>query len=90
MTDKTTQASELCDDCISGHLKYGTPTGAEIKLGGVDAYVATPGGGKKPTAAVLILHDAFGWTLVNNRLLADEIAKEGYLCLLPDLFEGEM
>lgn len=88
MTDTTTQTPELCADCISGHLKSGTPTGAEIKVGGFDTYVATPS--QEPTAAVVVLHDAFGWKFANNRLLADEIAKEGYLCLLPDLFDGDL
>lgn len=90
MTDTTTQAPELCIDCISGHLKSGTPTGTEIKLGGLGAYVATPSGDQEPTAAVLLLHDAFGWKSVNSRLLADSIAKEGFLCFVPDLYDGDM
>lgn len=44
-------------------------------------------GTPKPKAAVLIATDAFGYTLVNSRLIADAFAKEtGVICIMPDLF----
>ncbi|RUS17008.1 dienelactone hydrolase [Endogone sp. FLAS-F59071] len=88
MADTTAEAPEFCEDCISGHLKSGTPTGTEIKLGDVDTYIAMPEA-KEPVAAVLIVADVFGWKLVNTRLIADEFAKEGFLAILPDLFKGD-
>jgi dienelactone hydrolase len=54
-----------------------------------DAYVATPPTNKThKDAAVLILPDVMGiW--INSKLIADQFAANGYLCLLVDLFNGD-
>lgn len=71
-----------CDDCKFGFHWDGIPTGTESKLAGVNAYIA----GTSKSAAVLMIHDIFGWKLNNARLLADHYAKEADATVyLPDL-----
>ncbi len=69
-------------------MASGTPTGSIIKFAGVDAYIARPE--QKSTKAILIASDAFGYTLVNNKLVADSFAKQtGFLTIVPDIFNNE-
>jgi dienelactone hydrolase len=37
----------------------------------------------------LILTDIFGHKFLNNQLIADQFAANGYLTLMPDLFQGD-
>lgn len=68
--------------CKSGFKWDGKPTGKEVKIAGNDAYVT----GTNKDAAILIVHDVFGWTLPNARLLADHYAEEANATVyLPDL-----
>ena len=61
----------------------GKPTGKEKTLGKNKAYVS----GTNKEAAVMIVHDVFGWTFTNARLLADHFAAEADVtCYLPDLY----
>ena len=39
--------------------------------------------------AILILTDMVGCESINTRLLADQFAVHGYLCVVPDLFHGD-
>ena len=76
--------------CASGSLHTGTPTGREDKLHGLDVYVAEPPSGN-PKGIVVVIPDIFGWTLPNNRILADNFAKKGdFLVYLPDFMNGTM
>lgn len=75
--------------CCTGFLDEGVPTGFVEELGGVLTYVAQPqeNNNKNLKGAIVIATDAFGYTLINNRLLADGFAREtGMLCVVPDLF----
>jgi hypothetical protein len=37
----------------------------------------------------VIIADAFGWELINNRIIADNFAEKGHFkVLLPDFFHG--
>lgn len=70
------------DCCKSGFNWNGTPVGKETTLANNKAYVT----GTNPDAAILIVHDIFGWTLNNTRLIADHYAKEANATVyLPDL-----
>lgn len=60
--------------CTSGFSWHGTPQGRESKIFDHDVYIA--GDDEKKDVAILFLHDIFGWTFGNNRLLADHFAKE--------------
>ena len=38
---------------------------------------------------IVYLTDIFGWSLINSRLLADELASHGFYVLIPDIFQGD-
>ncbi|AEO63077.1 uncharacterized protein THITE_2107933 [Thermothielavioides terrestris NRRL 8126] len=81
--------------CLRASLWEGTPTGTETKLADLPnaTYLAKPqaSDASAPRAAVLMVHDVFGWTFRNNRLLADAYAHEaGADVYLPDFFGGEV
>lgn len=72
-----------CEKCKSGFNWNGTPTGSVSKIANNNAYIT----GDNKDAAVLIIHDIFGWTFPNLRLLADHFAKEANVTVyLPDLY----
>jgi len=62
----------MSECCKSGYKWNGSPEGREEKIGDLKTYVA----GDNKDAAILIVHDVFGWTLPNVRILADHYAKE--------------
>lgn len=71
--------------CLKTFTWGGTPTGKEVKLAGNDSYVA----GDNKDAAVLFIHDLFGWKYGNIRLLADHYAREADVTVyVPDFFGG--
>ena len=76
--------------CATGALHTGTPTGTEEKIQGLETYVARPPANTTPKGVIVIIPDIFGWTFANNRILADELAKQGpFLVYLPDFMDGE-
>ncbi|RDL29944.1 Uncharacterized protein BP5553_10571 [Venustampulla echinocandica] len=78
-----------CPDCLTGSVKREIPTGTVTAIHGLPAYIARPEG--PPKGLIVIIPDAFGWELPNNRLLADIYAKEGgFLVYLPDFMNGHI
>ena len=76
--------------CAQGSLHTGTPTGRITKLHGLDCYVADAPNGQHSKGIIVIISDAFGWSLPNNRILADQYAKRvNAQVLLPDFMGGE-
>jgi len=76
-----------CDNCKAGFAWDGKAAGKETKLGDLNAYVT----GDNKNVAILIIHDIFGWTLPNVRLIADHYAKEANATVyIPDFFGGEV
>ena len=68
--------------CFSGFSWGGKPTGREVTVADRATYVA----GSNQDAAIILIHDVFGWTFGNLRLLADHFAAEvGVTVYLPDL-----
>lgn len=68
--------------CYSGFSWGGEPTGHEAKVADRATYVA----GSDQDAAIILIHDVFGWTFGNSRLLADHFASEvGVTVYVPDL-----
>jgi dienelactone hydrolase len=69
----------------------GELVGSMIKIAdGINAYLAVPAVGreKKLGTALLYIPDIMGvWQ--NAKLLADQYAARGYLCLVPDIFLGD-
>lgn len=68
--------------CVKGSLWDGKPAGEEKTLANNKTYVT----GTNPNVAIMIIHDAFGWTFPNTRILADSYAKEADATVyMPDL-----
>ncbi|KIY65818.1 alpha/beta-hydrolase [Cylindrobasidium torrendii FP15055 ss-10] len=79
----------LCKDCVAGVTHEGTPTGKIEIIGGIESYVATPKGDYPKDKVLLYLSDIFGIPLVNNKLLADDFARNGFKVVLPDILNGD-
>lgn len=78
-----------CADCFVGTVHEGTPAGYVIELHGLATYVAEPSDKSSVRGIVVIIPDAWGWTLSNTRVLADEIARLGnFYVYLPDFMKG--
>lgn len=70
-----------------GSFAKGTPAGKFEKLNGKDTYIT---GDKNSKAAILLVADVFGISLVNTQILADKLAKGvGATVYIPDYFDGE-
>ncbi|KAK3065505.1 hypothetical protein LTS18_006216 [Coniosporium uncinatum] len=77
----------MSDCCKTGFNWNGKPTGSESTFANTKTYVA----GSNKDRTVLMVHDVFGWTFPNLRLLADHYAKEANATVyLPDFFDGEV
>ncbi|KAF7345461.1 Dienelactone hydrolase endo-1,3,1,4-beta-D-glucanase [Mycena venus] len=79
----------FCKDCIKGVTHEGTPEGKIEHIGGIETYVATPTVDYPKDKVVLVLTDVFGLSLVNNKLLTDDYARNGFKAVAPDLFNGD-
>ncbi|KAI2669708.1 hypothetical protein LCP963914a_9896 [Penicillium roqueforti] len=79
----------LGECCATGFKHEGNPAGELKNLRGVQFYVAHPTGQEIPDKAVVILSDIFGFSFINNQLLADDFASRGYLTIVPDLFNDD-
>ncbi|KAK0629356.1 dienelactone hydrolase family protein [Bombardia bombarda] len=78
-----------CPDCFSGSVHEGQPRGSIIKLHGLDTYLVEPQDGKPIKGIIVMIPEAFGWSFVNNRILADHYAnKSSYRVYLPDFMLG--
>ncbi|KAK0720220.1 dienelactone hydrolase family protein [Lasiosphaeris hirsuta] len=87
MSDPNTR--QILDCCLKGFEWDGTPTGTVLTLPGVGnpAYVT----GYNPSRAIFLIHDLFGWTFPNTRLLADHYAREANATVyVPDFFGGDV
>lgn len=86
----STAPSTVVPSCCLSSFKWdGTPTGTETTLPDLPNSVYVTG--TDSSAAVLLIHDLFGWTFPNLRLLADHFASEiGATVYLPDFFGGEV
>ncbi|KAJ9144102.1 Alpha/beta-hydrolase [Pleurostoma richardsiae] len=75
--------------CTVGIKHDGEPTGKTVKVGQYDAYLATPPADKAhKDVALLYIPDVIGiWQ--NSQLMADQFAANGYLTLIPDVFNGD-
>ncbi|KAJ7114103.1 hypothetical protein C8R44DRAFT_796298 [Mycena epipterygia] len=78
----------FCANCIKGVIHEGTSTGNIVEIDGVKCYVATPTVDYPKDKVLLFLTDVFGLPLVNNQLLADAYALNGFKTVMPDLFSG--
>lgn len=73
---------------LSGKLHEGAPTGNIETIDNLQTYVAAPKDGSKAKSIVFLV-DIFGWEFKNVRLLADNYAKAGFYCYVPDVHQGD-
>ena len=78
------------DCCFRGFLWGQEPKGREITFAcGNKSYITSrdnSGSSGYAEAAIMLIHDLFGWTFRNTRILADALAKEvGATVYVPDL-----
>ncbi|GFF60224.1 protein AIM2 [Aspergillus udagawae] len=74
--------------CFTGFLHEGDLKGEIKQINNLRAYIAHPEGDEKPNKAVILLSDIFG-IFPNCQLVADAFAANGYLAVLPDLFNRD-
>ncbi|KAJ5413830.1 Alpha/Beta hydrolase protein [Penicillium cosmopolitanum] len=75
------------DCCLKGFRWTAQPRGRETALANIPCYVT----GSNAEVAILVIHDLFGWTFPNIRLLADHYAEEvDATVYVPDFFGGEV
>ncbi|KAF2710048.1 alpha/beta-hydrolase [Pleomassaria siparia CBS 279.74] len=67
----------------------GTPTGEFKNVSGIQIYHSYPGETANASNAILFISDIYGVPLLQNKLLADSLARAGYLVIFPDLFKGD-
>ncbi|KAJ7153879.1 hypothetical protein C8R43DRAFT_1186696 [Mycena crocata] len=79
----------FCKDCIKGVTHEGTPEGTIETIGGIECYVATPTVDYPTDKAILFITDVFGIPLLNNQLLADDFAGNGFKNIVPDYLRGD-
>ncbi len=75
--------------CDPGTVWQGTPSGKEVTLGGLDAYIAVPASDQQTKGGILVINDVFGFKAKNIRLLTDRFAEAGYVAACPDYFHGD-
>jgi carboxymethylenebutenolidase len=77
-------ATASAESAQSGGTTVSFPSGSETASG----YLATPSGGGKKPAIVVIME----WWGVNDwvKKKADEFARQGYVALAPDLYRGKV
>ncbi|KAI0017606.1 dienelactone hydrolase [Xylariomycetidae sp. FL0641] len=83
----TSKPPSLC--CAVGFAESGRPSGELETLNGVACYVARPHNSNSKGKGVLFLTDILGHNFHNSQVLADSYAANGYVCVVPDLFNGD-
>ncbi|KIY48396.1 alpha/beta-hydrolase [Fistulina hepatica ATCC 64428] len=79
----------FCADCVRGVTHEGTPQGKIEAINDVECYIATPEGEYAKDVVLLFLTDVFGIPLNNNKLLADDFARNGIKTIIPDYLNGD-
>ena len=65
-------------------------SGETRKLGGVDVYISKPADyPHAPAKLLLLLTGGTGFKSANNQIQADRFATEGFVVVMPDMFEGD-
>ncbi|KAH7913222.1 dienelactone hydrolase [Hygrophoropsis aurantiaca] len=75
--------------CITGVKHTGTPMGRTEQIGGMETYVSElPTQKTSRTNIILFFADVFGPMWINNKLVQDFFAVQGFTVLGPDYFFG--
>ncbi|KAJ5788101.1 hypothetical protein N7457_003091 [Penicillium paradoxum] len=74
--------------CCTVSIQHeGEAKGKLQHIGDVEVYISTPERATK--RAILLLTDVIGHRFINAQLIADQLAANGYLVVMPDLFHGD-
>jgi len=74
--------------CVQGVKHEGDGQGTFKNIGEIDTYWAYPES-KETDTAIILLTDVIGIRWPNPQLIADQFAANGYLTVVPDLFNGD-
>ncbi|KAK7737941.1 hypothetical protein SLS53_006319 [Cytospora paraplurivora] len=91
--EETPASPKLGEHCVSDRpVPSGQgPTGELRKLNDIDVYVSKPAEyPHAPARLLLLLTGGTGLKSSNNQIQADKFAQEGFLVVMPDLFEGDV
>ncbi|VUC29606.1 unnamed protein product [Clonostachys rosea] len=78
-----------CPECFTGAIHQGKLLGAEETIAGIKTYVARSSSNLTSNSTIIFITDAFGFNLINSKLLADQYAaKIGCTVLVPDIIPG--
>ncbi|KAH8118720.1 alpha/beta-hydrolase [Phellopilus nigrolimitatus] len=80
------------DDCCKGVKHSGEPKGTIEKIAGLDTYIATPSylaAGQPAKGVILFYADVFGPLFINNELIQDYFAEQGFIVAGIDYFLGD-
>ncbi|KAJ5143104.1 uncharacterized protein N7515_001891 [Penicillium bovifimosum] len=81
----TSNAPAAC--CTIGVKHEGEAKGRFQQIADVEVYISSPQRATK--RAILLLTDVIGHRFINAQLIADQLAANGYLVVMPDLFHGD-
>ncbi|KIP04968.1 hypothetical protein PHLGIDRAFT_14854 [Phlebiopsis gigantea 11061_1 CR5-6] len=70
-------------------LHEGQSQGTYETIGGIECYVTAAEGDYPKAKVVLLVTDVFGLPLLNNTLLADGFAANGFKTVMPDFMQGD-
>ncbi|CAG7952761.1 unnamed protein product [Penicillium nalgiovense] len=74
--------------CCAIGVKYeGEAKGQFQQIGDVEVYISRPEHSSK--RSILLLTDVIGHRFINAQLIADQLAANGYMVVMPDLFHGD-
>jgi len=88
----STIAHAHCEDCFRGVKHSGDPVGKTVTIANVPTYVSEPpssAAGSDPKKVVLFLADVYGPFYLNNQLIQDYFASEGFFVVGIDYFFGD-
>ncbi|KAJ7472043.1 dienelactone hydrolase [Mycena latifolia] len=88
-----TIAHSHCEDCFKGVKHSGTPVGKTAIIAGVPTYVSDPPStaleAGAPKKVILFLPDVYGPFFLNNQLVQDYFASQGFYVVGIDYFLGD-
>ncbi|KAH6971253.1 putative hydrolase [Ilyonectria sp. MPI-CAGE-AT-0026] len=77
----------MADCCLKGFRWEAKTNGRDENVAGLNCYAT----GSNKEVAIIVIHDLFGWTFENIRILADHFAEEvDATVYVPDCFGGEV